>query len=199
MKKYLFTAVLFTCCTKPPTEKVSLTTLTVTDSVDGVPLAGAKVVMLRCNYGCPFGGTILFQGETDNSGRVDVPSDAYNDPSTLMNVAKANYFPFLTQQRGTALTLRPKAWLQLHIVRVSSYPPGCTLQLDITDQTHKYLEETYYPAAKDSVIVTNVFGGRTNELVWKVLDANNQDVKQGKTISLDFAKFDTVKNVVLAY
>ena len=149
MKKYLFIAVLFTCCTKPPTEKVSLTTLTVTDSVDGVPLAGAKVVMLRCNYGCPFGGTILFQGETDNSGRVDVPSDAYNDPSTLMNVAKVNYFPFLTQQRGTALTLRPKAWLQLHIVRVSSYPPGCTLQLDITDKTTKSLEETYYPATKD--------------------------------------------------
>jgi hypothetical protein len=88
---------------------------------------------------------------------------------------------------------------KLRIVRVGNYPPGCTLQLDITDQVNKYSEETYYPAAKDSVIVANVFGGRTNELIWKVLDANSQDVKQGKSISLNFAKFDTVKNVVLGY
>jgi hypothetical protein len=199
MKKYLLIAMLFTCCKKPIADTKNLTTLTVMDSVDGIPVVEAEVVMSRCNYGCPFGATILFKGNTDNSGRVDVPSAVFSDQSTLLNVVKPNYFPFLTQQMGTSLTLRPKGWIQLHIVRVGNYPQGCTLQLDITDQTTRLSDETFYPAAKDSLIVVEAFGGRANEVAWKILDANNQDMKEGKMNLLQIAKFDTLKNVVLNY
>jgi hypothetical protein len=196
MKKFLLIAILFFGCEKE--NNLVTTAILVVETDSSIPLNDATVVFFRCNFGCPFGPTILFEGVTDNNGIVEVPSEHYNDSTSMMNVIKLNYWPFLVEKTTTA-SLTPEGWIQLQIHKVGNYPVDSKLLLNLLDHSGTRSDLTEYNTSTDSIIFIKSFGGQLNKIDWQVVDENFDLLNNGTLKDLQVPKFDTLKNITLNY
>jgi len=196
MRKLILVIIIFASCTKK--DKPNLTSVKVQESVTNLPVSAADVALLRCNYGCPFGATVLFQGVTDDNGICQVPSGNYGDTESYMVVWKTKYWPFEVQ-KNTTVYITPEGWLQLRINRVGNYPVGSRLLLNLYNQNGSRSDLTDYNTAADTLILVKGFGSQQNKIDWQVVDAGFNLVTNGTLNGLQIPRFDTLKNVTLNY
>jgi hypothetical protein len=197
MKKYILILVLFAGCKKESKQDLTTTTIKVVESVTNLPVSGATVVLSKCDYGCPLGlgATIFFNGLTDANGTCQVLSENYNDPSSIINVAKTKYWPF-NVIKSTTLSLIPEGWMQLRIIKTANYPVGSKLILSLWNEAEDYIDTKYYNTAADSIILVKGFGSQLNKINWQV---SNSSVLNDGTFNQQIPRFDTVKSPTLNY
>jgi len=194
MKRLLLLAALFAACKKPSI--VSTTPVKVVEDVSNLPVGDARLAILLCNYGCPFGAKVLFEGQTDNNGIVKVTGESYNTAGAFMNVTKAKYWNFLVQY-DTTVILSPEGWLRLNIHKAGSYPAGTYLSIMMVNQTGLRTDLTQYNTANDSVLLIRAFGGQKNKINWQVQGATL--LNYGSLTNLQIPRLDTLKNITLNY
>lgn len=196
MKKFLIIAIFFSGCEKE--NDPVFTEIQVVETGTSIPVNGATVYFFRCNFGCPFGPTILFEGVTDNNGYVEVPSEHYNDATSTMNVIKINYWPYIVE-KTTVASITPEGWIKLQIHKEGNYPVDSRLFLNLSDQFESREDITEYNISTDSIIFIKGFGGQLNKIGWHVVDVNNDVINDGTLNDLKVLKFDTLKNITLNY
>jgi 5-hydroxyisourate hydrolase-like protein (transthyretin family) len=191
MNKFLFLVFLLAACSKDP--EVTTTSVKVVDAISGSPVAGADVVLFKCgNLGCSVSSTTVFSAKTDNNGTVNVPSSDYQDASNELNVYKSDYLDFEVQ-RSTTLSLRPKGYIQFHVVKAGNYPDGSRLAISNPYNTFDVLVN----APADSTLVMYGAGGVLNTVSWQVLDPQGQLLNGGGG-QVQVPRHDTT-NVTLNY
>jgi hypothetical protein len=195
MKKFLFALLLFTACKKSGSNKMEIV---IREPVSGTPVQGATVTLIRCNFGCPFGGTTLFNEQTDANGKVYVSSSAFSDASGGMAVEKSKYWPVGLTTPAVAVSLTPEGWLRIRILKGGNYPAAANLKIVTHNQTGDPLIDTReFSLANDSSILVRGFGGQLNKLDWQVSD--NLTVYNSGTFNQQVPRLDTVKNITLNY
>ena len=195
IKKFYLIIIIFSGCKKE--NKQDLTTIKVVESITNLAVRGATVALFKCDYGCPFGANILFKGDTDENGTCQVAAESYNDASSVVNVVKIKYWPFLVK-KSTTLSITPEGWLQLRIHKAGNYPVGSKLLLNLFDQSDRS-DLTQYNTAADGLILVKAFGGQQNKINWQVVDVNFNLLNNGTLNGLQIPRFDTLKNITLNY
>jgi len=202
MRKLLPILIVFSACKKSgDSNSTSTVSITVTETVSGQPVTGASVSLHRCaNLGCAFGTVTEFQGTTNNSGTCNVPVANYNNVpvwNDAIFVTKVNYWP-QTFSKSTSLSITPKGWMQIRIVKGANYPQGSKLKLNVWNQgqpSNVNLEE--FNIASDSLIVVSGFGNQLNKIDWQVSD--NLNLFKSGTWNQQVPRLDTVRNITLNY
>ena len=194
MRKLILVFLIFAGCSK---EKKPTTDIKVLESVTDVAVSGANLALFTSTFG-GIGGRTLFQGVTDANGICKVPSEAYSDPLSEMNVWKAKYWPFEVQ-KNTTVHITPEGWLKLRIQQVGNYPAGSKLLLAIYNHNSSRTDLTEYNTAVDSLILVKGFGSQENNIDWQVVDAGFNLMASGILNGLQIPRFDTLKNVTLDY
>lgn len=197
MKRFLFILLVLAACKKGGSDKG--TQIHLKESKSGTAIQGVTVKLLRCDFGCPFGGKKLFEGLTDAEGNVYVNPKDYADASGGMSIEKPKYWSLGFTLPQTSVTMIPEGWLRIRILKTGSYPAAAKLKLTIHSEplSPDMLDIQEYFTAADSSILLRGYGAQLNRIDWQVSD--NITLYNSGTFNQQVPKFDTVKNVTLNY
>jgi hypothetical protein len=193
MKKLLLIVVLFAACKKGKEDRVTITVLEIGTTL---PVSGANVQLLR--YHLDFTTETTFSGITDENGNVYINAKIYERASDV-RIKKDTYYE-VKERIQTTLYVIPEGWLKLRLHPVQAYPPGTSLQVGaLPPDTLQYGNFITITADTDSTVLLRGFGGMPNKIYWQVYDESPGLVTSGTITNLPVPRFDTLRNITLAY